>query len=435
MKVAHRSLYHDLLRRASFVFMGLLIYRLGAHITIPGINVALLKRSFESGDVGLLGLFNMFSGGALSRLSLFSLGLMPYISASIIMQLLTFSLPALQELSKEGHAGKRKLTQYTRLASIFIAFFQSLGIVKLALTQGLVVIHPTLFTVTSLITLSTGTMLCLWLGEQMTEKGIGNGVSLLIFAGIACRIPATAYDLLNMLRDGSVSLVSALVTVLTVFAMVAFVIFFERSIRQVPIQHARQQAHMRLVGQKPSVLPLKLNLAGVLPPIFATYLILFPTSLLGMLGSDSLFYPYLSPVLMLLYPGKPLYYLSYVVSIFFFSYFYTALTFNPKEISDNLKRSGGVVPGIRPGLQTENYIAMVVDRLAAIGAVYLCLVTLVPDLMRVFWHIPFSFGGTSMLIAVVVMMEIISQVQTHLVPVKYRKMSHHSGRNSLLLKS
>lgn len=430
-----QSLYHELYKRALIVIIGLAIFRFGAHITVPGINVIALKASFETGDVGLLGLFNMFSGGALSRLSLFSLGLMPYITSSIIIQLMTYSIPYLHELSKEGHAGRRKISQYTRYASIVLSLIQSLGIVKLSLMQGLVIIPATLFTITTMVTLSTGTMLALWLGEQMTEKGIGNGISLLIFAGIACRLPPTAYEFISMLRDGSMSIVTAIVTLLTVVSLLAFVIFFERSIRQIPIQHARHHMQVRMSGHKPTILPLRLNLAGVLPPIFATSLILFPSTLMNMIGTTGVAKQNVASVLMLIYPGKMLYYIAYVGCIFFFSYFYTGLTFNPKEISDNLKRSGGVVPGMRPGSQTEAYISSVVDRLSGIGAVYLCLVTIMPDLMRVFWHVPFSFGGTTMLISVVVMMEIIAQVQTHLVPVKYRKMSRSSGRNISLLKS
>lgn len=435
MSSSSRSLYHDILKRALMVLIGLAIFRLGAHITIPGINVHALKASFETGDVGLLGLFNMFSGGALSRLSLFSLGLMPYITSSIIMQLVTYSIPFLHELSNEGHVGRRKISQYTRYASIGLSLIQSMGIVKLSLMQGLVIIPPWLFTFTTMLTLSTGTMLALWLGEQMTEKGIGNGISLLIFAGIACRIPPTVYEFTVMLRDGSMSMVTAMITVATVVAMLVFVIFFERSLRQIPIQHARHHMQFRMSGHKPTILPLRLNLAGVLPPIFATSLILFPSTLMTMIGNQGVIQQNINSVLMLMYPGKMLYYIAYTVCIFFFSYFYTALTFNPKEISDNLKRSGGVVPGMRPGAQTETYINSVVDRLSGIGAIYLCLVTLVPDLMRVFWHVPFSFGGTTMLISVVVMMDMIAQVQTHLVPIKYRKMTKTSGRNISLLKS
>lgn len=428
------SMYFDLYKRSLIVLFGLIIFRLGAHITVPGINMQALKSTFESGDVGLFGLFNMFSGGALSRLSLFSLGLMPYISASIIMQLLTYSIPFLSELSKEGHLGRRKISQYTRLASILLALLQSFGVVKLALMQGLVIINPWLFTFTTMLTLATGTMLSLWIGEQMTEKGIGNGVSLLIFAGIACRIPNAVYDFIVMLRDGSISMITAVLTLLTVAGMLYFVVFFERSIRQIPVQHAKHM-QARLIGHKPTVLPLKLNLAGVLPTIFATYLILFPSTIVNFFSNVEYVKTYIYPLLMLLSPGKVLYYIVFVFFIFFFSFFYTSLTFNSKEISDNLKRSGGVVPGIRPGIQTENYINAVVERLCGIGAVYLCLVTLIPDIMRVFWHIPFSFGGTTMLISVVVMMDIISQVQTYLIPAKYRKMTRSSGRNVSLLKS
>lgn len=435
MSSKSESLYHDLSKRALMVFIGLAIYRLGAHITIPGINVLALKSSFEAGNVGLLGLFNMFSGGALSRLSLFSLGLMPYITSSIIIQLVTYSVPYLSELSKEGSSGRRKISQYTRYASIGLSMIQSIGIVKLSLMQGLVIIPPMLFTFTTMITLSTGTMVSLWIGEQMSEKGIGNGISLLIFAGIACRIPPTTFELIGMLRDNSITVVTALITVVTVMLMLVFVIFFERSLRQIPVQHARHHMQARMSGHKPTILPLKLNLAGVLPTIFASSLILFPSTIMNMIGNNGEIQQNINSVLMLMYPGKALYYISFIACIFFFSYFYTGLTFNPKEISDNLKRSGGVIPGMRPGPQTETYISSVVDRLAGIGAVYLCLVTLVPDLMRVFWHVPFSFGGTTMLISVVVMMDMIAQVQTYLVPIKYRKMTRSPGRNISLLKS
>ena len=430
----HVKLFRDLYRRIVFIFISLAIYRFGAHITIPGIDVALLKSTFESQDEGLLGLFNVFSGGALSRLSLFSLGLMPYISSSIIMQLLTYSVPYLMDLGKEGHAGRRKISQYTRYAAIALALLQSLGIVKLASMQGLVMIHPLLFLLTTMVTLATGTILSLWLGEQMTEKGIGNGISVLIFAGIACRIPSSVLDTIAQIRDGSVSIITALVTAFVIFAMVWFVIFFERSTRQIPIQHAKHHMQMRIAGSKPSILPLRLNFAGVLPPIFATSLILFPGTMVGIIGNNHVLMQLLQPVLMLLQPGRVLYYILYIIAIFFFSFFYTSLTFNPKEISDTLKRSGGVIPGIRPGMQTQNYVASVVDRLSGIGAVYLCLVTIVPDVLRVFFNIPFAFGGTTLLIAVVVMIDMIAQIQALLVPVKYRQMARSSNQNMSLLR-
>lgn len=428
------KLFRDLYRRALFIIISLAIYRLGSHITIPGIDVVLLKSTFDSNDEGLLGLFNIFSGGALSRLSLFSLGLMPYISSSIIMNLMTYSVPYLMDLSKEGHVGRRKISQYTRYAAIALALIQSLGIVRLSIAQGLVIIHPYFFTMTTMLTLATGTILCVWLGEQMTEKGIGNGISLLIFAGIACRIPTTVFDFISQLRDGSMSIVTAVMTVIIVFAMVTFVVFFERSIRQVPIQHAKHHMQMRMSGHKPSILPLRLNIAGVLPPIFATSLILFPSTITNMLGNKYPAAQTVQTILMLLYPGKMLYYVLYVIAIFFFSFFYVAMSFNTKEISDNLKRSGGVIPGMRPGIQTQNYITAVVDRLTGVGAVYLCLVTIVPDVLRVFLNIPFAFGGTTLLITVVVMIEMIAQVQALMVPVKYRQMAKTSNQNMSLLR-
>lgn len=406
----------ELKSRLLFVLFGMLVFRLGAHIPVPGVNVRMLAELFNQHKTGILGLFNMFSGGSLSRLTVFALGVMPYISSSIIMQLLSAMVPKLEQLKKEGESGRRKINQYTRFAALFLGFFQGYGIARWLVSGGYVYVPSYGFYFTTALTLATGTMFLMWLGEQITEKGIGNGISLIIFAGIVSRLPQAVGSVLSQLKQGQMQPITAIMLALMIACIMLFVVFMERAQRRISVHYARQRQAQG--GQKVSHLPLKINMAGVLPPIFASAMIILPSSVLNWL-SQKAHMSWLSSIAVQLNPGQPLYLLLFSSAIIFFSFFYTAMIFNPKETAGDLKRSGALLPGIRPGDQTAKYIDKVMGRLTLIGAGYLILVTMIPEIMIRTWNVPFYFGGTSLLIVVVVVIDFMTQVQTHMMSQKY----------------
>ena len=413
--------FTELRQRIFFLLGALLVFRVGSCITIPGINPTELAALFEQQQGTILSMFNMFSGGALERLSLFALGIMPYISASIIVQLLTKVHPKLEQLSKEGAAGKRKITQYTRIATLGLATFQALGVaVALSRTPNLVMIDQNTFYFTTVVTLVTGTMFLMWLGEQITERGIGNGISMIIFAGIVAGLPSAIGGTLELGRTGELSYGFILVLFILALAVTAFVVFMERGQRRITVNYAKRQQGRKMYAAQSSHLPLKINMAGVIPPIFASSIILFPATLAGWFGGNTEGpFSWLQDVATMLSPGQPVYVLMYAVAIIFFCFFYTALMFNPKETADNLKRSGAFVPGIRPGEQTARYIDSILGRLTLVGATYITAVCLLPEFLIVYWNVPFYFGGTSLLIIVVVVMDFMAQVQAHLMSHQY----------------
>ncbi len=413
--------FTELRQRIFFLLGALLVFRVGSFITIPGINPARLAEMFEQQQGTILSMFNMFSGGALERLSLFALGIMPYISASIIVQLLTKVHPKLEQLSKEGAAGKRKITQYTRMATLGLATFQALGVaVALSRQQGLVMIDPNTFYFTTVVTLVTGTMFLMWLGEQITERGIGNGISMIIFAGIVAGLPSAIGGTLELGRTGELSYGFILILFILALAVTAFVVFMERGQRRITVNYAKRQQGRKMYAAQSSHLPLKINMAGVIPPIFASSIILFPATLAGWFGGNTEGpFSWLQDVATMLSPGQPVYVLMYAIAIIFFCFFYTALMFNPKETADNLKRSGAFIPGIRPGEQTARYIDTILGRLTLVGAAYITAVCLLPEFLIVYWNVPFYFGGTSLLIIVVVVMDFMAQVQAHLMSHQY----------------
>jgi len=415
--------FAELKSRLLFVLGAFVVYRVGAHIPVPGIDPKALATMFEQQSGSILNMFNMFSGGALMRLSLFALGIMPYISASIIMQLMTIVIPAMEQLKKEGESGRRKISQYTRYGTVVLAMFQSVGISVALQNQtagGLaVVIQPGIgFVVVTTITLVTGTIFLMWLGEQVTERGIGNGISLLIFAGIVSGLPSAIGGTLELARTGEMN--GAFIVLLFVLAIIVtgIVVFVERGQRRITINYPKRQQGNKVYGGQSSFLPLKLNMAGVIPPIFASSIILFPATIAGWFGNVDGF-AWLQDISSVLSPGQPIYVLCYAIAIVFFCFFYTALVFNSKETAENLKKSGAYLPGIRPGQHTTHYIDKVMTRLTLIGAVYITLICLLPEFLIVYWNVPFSFGGTSLLIIVVVVMDFISQMQTHLMSQQY----------------
>ena len=409
----------DLKRRLLFLLGALIVYRIGTFIPVPGIDPVALERLFNSQQGGILGMFNMFSGGALSRFSVFAIGIMPYISASIIMQLLTVVSPKLEQLKKEGEAGRRKITQYTRYGTVVLAVFQALGIsIALESQAGLVLDPGLMFRMTTVITLMTGTMFLMWLGEQITERGIGNGISILIFAGIVAGLPTAIASTLELARTGAFSIGLVLVLFLGAVAVTALVVFVERGQRKILVNYAKRQVGKAVYGGQSSHLPLKLNMAGVIPPIFASSIILFPATLAGWFGSSENM-AWLKDIGSTLSPGQPIYVLLYATAIIFFCFFYTALVFNPKETAENLKKSGAFVPGIRPGDQTARYIDKIMTRLTLIGAIYITLVCLLPEFLIIRWNVPFYFGGTSLLIIVVVTMDFMAQVQAYVMSHQY----------------
>ena len=415
--------FSELKARLLFVLGALVVYRVGAHIPVPGIDPKALAIMFEQQSGSILDMFNMFSGGALMRLSLFALGIMPYISASIIMQLMTVVIPTMEQMKKEGESGRRKISQYTRYGTVVLATFQAIGISMALQNQtagGLgVVINPGIsFVVITTITLVTGTIFLMWLGEQVTERGIGNGISLIIFAGIVSGLPSAIGGTLELARTGEMNGVFIVLLFLIAIAVTALVVFVERGQRRIIINYPKRQQGRKMMAGQSSFLPLKLNMAGVIPPIFASSIILFPSTIAGWFSANEGF-GWLQDVSTMLSPGQPIYVLLYATAIIFFCFFYTALVFNSKETSDNLKKSGAFLPGIRPGEQTTAYIDKVMTRLTLIGAFYITLVCLLPEFMIVYWNVPFYFGGTSLLIIVVVVMDFISQLQTHLMSQQY----------------
>lgn len=414
--------FRDLKTRLWFLLGALIVYRIGSHVPVPGIDAVVLKEIFENQDSGLLGMFNMFSGGALSRFSIFALGIMPYISASIIMQLGTVAIPYLEMLKKEGESGRKKITQYTRIGTIFLALIQSFGIsVALQSQPGLVINPGSIFVITTIITLVTGTIFLMWLGEQITERGIGNGISLIIFAGITAGLPSAIGGTLELVRTGSMHFLVALGIFIAVISVTALVVFVERGQRKIIVNYAKRQVGKQVLGGQSSHLPLKLNMAGVIPPIFASSIILFPATLAGWFSTESTF-SWLSDFSAALSPGQPAYVALYAAMIIFFCFFYTALVFNPKETADNLKKSGAFIPGIRPGDQTTIFIEKIMLRLTLIGSIYVTLVCLLPELLILKWNVPFYFGGTSLLIIVVVTMDFMAQVQSHVMSAQYESL-------------
>jgi len=412
----------DLKRRLLFLLGALVVFRIGSFIPVPGIDQLQLAELFRSQRGGILDMFNMFSGGALSRFSIFALGIMPYISASIIMQLMTVVSPTLEALKKEGESGRRKITQYTRYFTAGLALFQGLGIaIALESQPGLVLEPGLMFRLTAMVTLVTGTIFLMWLGEQITERGVGNGISLIIFAGIAAGFPQAVGGTLELVRTGAFSIPIALFIGALVVGVTAFVCFVERGQRKILVNYAKRQVGRKIYGGQSSHLPLKLNMSGVIPPIFASSIILFPATLVGWFGASEGF-NWLKDIAATLQPGQPIYMTLYASAVIFFCFFYTALVFNPKETADNLKKSGAFVPGIRPGDQTARYIEKITMRLTLAGAIYVTLVVLLPEFLIVWKNVPFYFGGTSLLIVVVVTMDFMAQIQAYVMSHQYESL-------------
>ncbi|HCY13568.1 MAG TPA: preprotein translocase subunit SecY [Gammaproteobacteria bacterium] len=421
----------ELRQRVLFVLGAMVVFRLGTHIPVPGVDPTAVAAMFEQTRGSIVDIFNMFSGGALRRLSIFALGVMPYISASIIIQMMTSVIPQLEQLKKEGESGRRKITQYTRYGTVLLATFQALGIAIAIEGQqaagGPVVLIPGIgFKITTVATLVTGTMFLVWLGEQISERGIGNGISLIIFGSIVAGLPSAVAGTLELARTGAFTPIGVLALFVGAIGITAAVVFVERGQRRITVNYAKRQQGRRMLAGQTSHLPLKLNMAGVIPPIFASSIILFPASLGSWFGQSEGM-GWLRDIATTLSPGQPVYTLVYAGMIVFFCFFYTALVFNPKEIADNLKKSGAFVPGVRPGAQTAGYIDKVVSRLTLAGAVYLTVVCLIPEFLIVKWSVPFYFGGTSLLIIVVVMMDLMSQVQSHLMSRQYESLMKKSS--------
>ncbi len=418
--------YGDLKRRLWFLLLALVVFRIGTHIPVPGIDPDRLTELFKQQSGGVLGLFNLFSGGALSRFSVLALGIMPYISASIIMQLLTVVVPQLEAIKKEGEAGRRKITQYTRWFTLVLATFQAFGIsVALEAQSGLVIDPGVMFRFTAAVSLVTGTMFLMWLGEQITERGLGNGISILIFAGIASGLPGAVAGMGELVRTGSMSPFVALIIVALVVLVTAFVVFVERGQRRITINYAKRQVGNRVYGGQSSYLPLKLNMSGVIPPIFASSIILFPATAAQWFtsgDSENAVVRFIKDLAATLSPGQPVYIALYAIAIVFFCFFYTALVFNSRETADNLKKSGAFVPGIRPGEQTAKYVDKILMRLTLAGAIYITAVCLLPEFLVLRWNVPFYFGGTSLLIIVVVTMDFMAQVQAYLMSHQYESL-------------
>jgi preprotein translocase subunit SecY len=419
----HRELVHRLL----FLVGALVVFRLGAHIPVPGINPDRLAQLFEQNKNTILSLFNMFSGGALERMSILALGIMPYISASIIVQLMATVVPSLEALKKEGEAGRRKINQYTRQGTLLLGVVQAVGMSAGLISQGITLSSGLAFYIPAVTSLVAGTMFLMWLGEQITERGVGNGISMLIFAGIVAGMPTLVAQSIESVNQGQTTLISLLLMAVLGLAVVAAVVFMERAQRRIPVNYAqRQQQGRKVYAAQQSHLPLKINMAGVIPAIFASSLLLFPASLgqwVGNTPNPNTMQQILQDVALVLSPGQPLYLVLFGVMIIFFCYFYTALVFSPKEVAENLKRSGAYVPGIRPGEQTARYLDHVLNRLTFIGAIYITVVCLMPMILQAAFGVPFHLGGTSLLIVVVVVMDFMAQVQAHLTSHQYQNQS------------
>jgi preprotein translocase subunit SecY len=424
----------ELWSRLRFVLIAILVYRIGAHIPVPGINPDRLAAMFEQNQGTILSMFNMFSGGALERMSILALGIMPYISASIIMQLMTVVSPQLEQLKKEGEAGRRKISQYTRYGTVILATVQSLAMAVGLAGQGIAFNADLSFYFVAVITLVSGAVFLMWLGEQVTEKGIGNGISILIFAGIVSGLPGAVGQSFEAARQGDLNIIALLAIAVLALATIAFVVFMERGQRRITVNYAKRQQGNKVFAAQSSHLPLKVNMAGVIPPIFASAILLLPASIGQWFGqADSM--QWVQDISLALAPGQPLYILLFAVSIVFFCFFYTALVFNPKDVADNLKKSGAFIPGIRPGEQSARYIDTVLGRLTLFGALYITAVSLMPQFLVIAWNVPFYFGGTSLLIVVVVVMDFMSQVQSHLMSNQYSslmKKSNLKGNGGLL---
>jgi len=420
--LARSGKFGDLRRRIVFLLLALVVYRIGTHIPVPGIDPDQLSQLFNSQSGGILNLFNMFSGGALSRFSVFALGIMPYISASIIMQLMTYVVPTLEALKKEGESGRRKITQYTRYGTLFLAIFQSVAIaVGLEGSPGLVINPGFGFRMTAVVSLVAGTMFLMWLGEQITERGLGNGISILIFAGIVAGLPSAIGGLFELVNTGAMSIIACLIIIALVIGVTYAVVFVERGQRKILVNYAKRQVGNKVYGGQSSHLPLKLNMAGVIPPIFASSIILLPATIVGWFAAGE-GVRWLRDLSAALSPGQPIYVLLYAGMIVFFCFFYTALVFNSRETADNLKKSGAFIPGIRPGEQTAKHIDKILSRLTLVGAVYITLVCLLPEFLVLRYNVPFYFGGTSLLIIVVVTMDFWAQVQSYMMSQQYESL-------------
>lgn len=413
-----RSGLAELKARLLFVVIGILVYRLGAHIPVPGLDPQKLANFFNEQQNTIFGLFNMFSGGALSRVTVFAIGIMPYISASIMIQLFTVIVPTLEQLKKEGESGRRKINQYTRYLTLMLAIFQSMGMARWLVGQQIALEPGLAFYFTAVITLVTGTMFLMWLGEQITEKGVGNGISLIIFSGIVSSMPNALASVLQQVKEGQMQALTLLLVAVVVVVVTGFVVFMERGQRRIRVNYAQRTQGRKVYAAQTSHLPLKINMAGVIPPIFASSIILLPATLAQFFGHGKGM-DWLADIGMALSPGQPLYLIVYALAILFFAFFYTALVFNPKDTADNLKKSGAYIPGIRPGEQTSKFIDTVMTRLTLVGALYLVLVCLLPQILMYTWHVPFYFGGTSLLIIVVVIMDFVAQIQAHLMTQQY----------------
>lgn len=415
----------ELWRRLWFVLLGILVFRLGSYIPVPGIDPIALANLFKQHEGGLLGMFNLFSGGAFSRMTLFGLSIMPYISASIIVQMFGAVSPKMAALKKEGESGRRKMNQYIRYGTLGLSIVQAFGAAKFLVSSNVVPNPGANFYFTAVVTLTTGTMFLMWLGEQMTERGVGNGISMIIFAGIAARFPEAIGNILVQVRQGQMQMISFIFIMFLVACVTAVIVFFERAQRRITINYAKRQQGRKLYAAQTSHLPLKINMAGVIPPIFATSILLFPSMLARFFGTVKGL-SWLNYVSLVLSHGQPIYMIAYAILVIFFAFFYTALVFNPKETADNLKRSGAFIPGIRPGEQTALYIDKVMTKLTLVGSIYLALVSLLPDFLFRFWHVPLYFGGTSLLIVVVVVMDFMAQVQAHLMSHQYESLMKKS---------
>ena len=419
----------DLKKRLLFLLGALIVFRIGAHIPVPGVDATALARLYENAGNGILGMLNVFSGGSLERFSIFAIGIMPYISASIIVQLASEILPSLKALKKEGEAGRKIITKYTRYGTVLLAVLQSLGVATFVFQQGIVVASSLEFHISTVICLVTGTMFLMWLGEQITERGIGNGISLIITAGIAAGIPAAIMQLITLTKQGSMSMLTAMLIIVGALLLIYIVVYFESAQRKIPVHYAKRQFGNNALQGQNTHMPFKLNMAGVIPPIFASSIILFPSTLLSWFGnnSDNL----LSKIAGLLQHGQPLYICLFAATIIFFSYFYTALVFSPKEMADNLKKSGAFVPGIRPGEHTSRYLERVVLRLTLFGALYITVICLIPEFLTTSFNVPFYLGGTSLLIMVVVTMDFNTQVNSYRMTQQYENLMSRSDMKSL----